>query len=50
LNTPEEIEAESELRKQASSGKDMWQQGWSSSKLAEPPPGRIRRWWRNLLK
>jgi general secretion pathway protein D len=50
LDTPEEIEAESERRKQATSGKDMWQKGWSDSKLAEPPPGRVRQWWRNLLK
>jgi general secretion pathway protein D len=51
LDTPEEIQEESERRKQATSGKDMWQQGgWSASTLAEPPPGRIRQWWRNLLK
>ena len=51
LDTPEEIEEESLRRKQASSSKEMWQQdGWSASKLADPPPGRIRRWWRNLLK
>jgi general secretion pathway protein D len=50
LDTPEEIEAESIRRKEATSGKDMWQEGWSSSKLAEPPPGRVRQWWRNLLK
>jgi general secretion pathway protein D len=51
LDTPDEIEAESERRKQASTGKDMWEQGgWSDSKLAEPPKGRIRQWWQNLLK
>jgi general secretion pathway protein D len=51
LDTPEEIREESERRKQASSGKDMWVKGgWSASNLAEPPRGRIRQWWRNLLK
>jgi general secretion pathway protein D len=49
LDTPEEIENESRRRKNATDAGSMWQKGWSDSKLAEPPPGRIKQWWRSLL-
>lgn len=52
LDTPEEIEAESVRRKDATSigSEGMWEKGWSNSKMAEPRRGRIGQWWRNLLK
>jgi len=52
LDTPEEIESESARRKNSTAiGSDgMWEKGWSSSKMAEPPRGRVGQWWRNLLK
>ncbi len=49
LDTPEEIEEESLRRKNATDSAGLWQKGWSDSKLAEPPPGRFKQWWRNLL-
>ncbi len=52
LDTPEEIEAESVRRKSALSGGNdgLWEKGWSDSKLADPPRGRVGQWWRNLVK
>jgi general secretion pathway protein D len=52
LDTPEEIEAESIRRKDATSigSEGMWEKGWSNSKMAEPRRGRIGQWWRSLLK
>ena len=52
LDSPEEIEAEAIRRKSALSGGNdgMWEKGWSDSKLADPPKGRVGQWWRNLLK
>ena len=52
LDSPEEIEAESARRKAAlSAGSEgMWEKGWSDSKLADPPRGRVSRMWRSLLK
>ena len=53
LDTPEEIELESARRKNSLSGASdgMWEKGWSDSKLADPPPkGRVKQWWRNLVK
>ncbi len=52
LDTPEEIEAESIRRKNATSigAEGMWEKGWSNSKMAEPRRGRIGQWWRSLLK
>lgn len=52
LDSPEEIEAESVRRKNSlSAGRDgLWEKGWSDSKLADPPRGRIGQWWRNLVK
>lgn len=50
LDTPDEIQAESARRKQATEVGPMWEKGWSNSELAEPRRGRIGQWWRNLLK
>ena len=52
LDSPEEIEAESARRKAALSANSegMWEKGWSDSKLADPPRGRVGQWWRNLVK
>ena len=52
LDSPEEIEAESARRKSALSGgnEGLWEKGWSDSKLADPPRGRVGQWWRNLVK
>jgi general secretion pathway protein D len=52
LDSPEEIEAESARRKSALSGGNdgLWEKGWSDSKLADPPRGRVGQWWRNLVK
>jgi general secretion pathway protein D len=49
LDTPEEIQAESERRKNGVASTGMWQKGWSDSKLADPKPGKFKQWWRNLL-
>lgn len=52
LDSPEEIEAEATRRKNAlnSTTEGLWEKGWSDSKLADPPRGRVGQWWRNLLK
>ena len=49
LDTPEEIEAESHRRKDATDVQGMWTKGWSDSKLADPAPSKFKQWWRNLL-
>ncbi|MCE9615326.1 MAG: type II secretion system secretin GspD [Lentisphaerae bacterium] len=36
LDTPEEIEAEAVRRQDTIGAKDLWQRGWSNSRLAEP--------------
>ncbi len=50
LDTPEEIETESQRRKAALSeeANGMWEKGWSDSNLADPP--KKRRGLKNLLK
>jgi general secretion pathway protein D len=50
LDTPEEIETESQRRKAALSDEanGMWEKGWSDSNLADPP--KSRRGLKNLLK
>ncbi len=49
LDSPEEIEAESHRRKNATDAGGLWEKGWSNSKLADPPPSKFKQWWRNLL-
>ncbi len=50
LDTPEDIAQESQRRKDAIDAKNMWTQGWSDSRLADPPvkKGPLRRWWQRL--
>ena len=52
LDSPDDIEAEASRRKSAlnASSEGLWEKGWSDSKLADPPRGRVGQWWRNLVK
>ena len=50
LDSPEEIQAESARRKEATDVGGMWEKGWSDSQLAEPRRSRLGQWWRSLLK
>jgi general secretion pathway protein D len=44
LDSPEKIEEESRRRRDALDAGGMWKQGWSNSRLAEPPK-KSSKWW-----